>query len=291
MNAENLHGARPYRVLLYYKYVPIYDYESFAREHLAFCESLGLKGRIIVAPEGINGTVSGTPEQTDAYIADMRADSRFEDMWFKVDEADAHSFKKMHVRAKAEIVTWRFDVEIDPNERTGEYLTPEEFRRAMEREDVVILDGRNSYEYDLGHFEGAIRPEVESSREFPAWIRENFSQYKDKTVLTYCTGGIRCEKLSAFLLHEGFQRVAQLHGGIVHYAKDPAARGKGFVGRCYVFDERISVPVDAEADADAMPEYCLNCGKPADNRVHCSRLPSCEFRSSRQASEKNPTAR
>ncbi len=267
--------ALPFRVLLYYKYIPIPDYESFAEEHLAFCESLGLLGRIIIAPEGINGTVCGTPEQTDAYIREMRTDSRFEDLWFKIDEVAENAFKKMHVRAKSEIVTWRFDEEIDPNEITGQHLTPEEFRRAMQEEDVIILDGRNGYEYDLGHFEGAIRPDVASSREFPTWIRENLGQYKDKKILTYCTGGIRCEKLSGFLLAEGFQNVAQLEGGIVSYAKDPVVRGKGFEGRCYVFDERISVPVDQ--DKEFTVEYCPTCGKPADNRVHCSWQAGCGF--------------
>ncbi len=265
----------PYRILLYYKYVPIFDYESFAEEHLAFCEALGLKGRIIVAPEGINGTVSGTPEQTDAYIHDMRTDSRFEDLWFKIDEAPENAFKKMHVRAKSEIVTWRFDTEVDPNETTGQHLSPEEFRRTMLEEDVLILDGRNGYEYDLGHFEGAIRPDVASSRDFPQWIRENLAPYKNKKILTYCTGGIRCEKLSGFLIKEGFTDVAQLNGGIVSYAKDPVVRGKGFEGRCYVFDERISVPVDQ--DDTFTVEYCATCGKPADNRVHCSRQVGCEF--------------
>ncbi len=265
----------PYRILLYYKYIPIPDYESFAAEHLEFCERLGLLGRIIVAEEGINGTVCGTPEQTNEYIREMRTDSRFEDLWFKIDEAPEQAFKKMHVRAKSEIVTWRFDRDIDPNEITGQHLTPEQFQSAMQDDNVIILDGRNGYEYDLGHFEGAIRPEVASSREFPEWIRENLAQHKDKKILTYCTGGIRCEKLSGFLLKEGFQNVAQLNGGIVSYAKDPIVRGKGFEGRCYVFDERISVPVDQ--DEEFRVEYCPTCGKPADNRVHCSWQPECGF--------------
>jgi UPF0176 protein len=275
MQSTTQSTSLPYRILLYYKYIPIPDFESFATEHLAFCETLGLKGRIVVAPEGINGTVAGTPEQTDAYIREMRTDSRFEDLWFKIDEAPENAFKKMYVRAKNEIVTWRFDTEVDPNEITGKHLSPEEFRRLMLEEDVIILDGRNGYEYDLGHFEGAIRPDVDSSREFPEWIREHLAQYKNKKILTYCTGGIRCEKLSGFLLKEGFTDVAQLNGGIVSYAKDPVVRGKGFEGRCYVFDERISVPVDQDDDFRVV--YCATCGKPADNRVHCSWQAGCGF--------------
>jgi UPF0176 protein len=281
MSASSL--RQPFRVLLYYKYIPIPDYKHFAVEHAALCRSLGLLGRIIIAPEGINGTVSGTPSQTDTYIAEMRTDSRFDDVYFKADDAQQIAFKKLIVRAKNELVTWRFeeqsDIEIDPNTQTGNYLSPKEFHEALHRDDVIVLDGRNGYEYDIGHFHGAIRPDVQSSREFPAWIREHFAPVTDKNklILTYCTGGIRCEKLTGFLINEGFRNVAQLHGGIVSYAKDPATQGKLFDGRCYVFDERISVPVrnDHETDALPQPTYCETCGKPSENRVHCSWRPHC----------------
>jgi UPF0176 protein len=247
----------PFHVLLFYKYVFIHDADALAREHLAFCQKLGVRGRVLIAEEGINGTVSGTPEQCAAYMAELRLDSRFEDVWFKCDAADGHVFSAMHVRTKKELVTLREDAP-DPNVQTGRYLSPAEWREIMQREDVVILDGRSDYEWDAGHFEGAVRPHVQSFREFPAWIREHFSEYKDKTVLTYCTGGIRCEKLTGFLLQEGFRDVAQLHGGIVHYAHDETVRGEGFVGRCYVFDGRVSIPVDkrdaaASADPRAVP--------------------------------------
>ena len=111
----------------------------------------------------------------------------------------------------------------------------------LNREDVIVLDARNDYEYDIGHFKGAIRPNVRTFRELPQWIRENLTQYKDKKVIMYCTGGFGCEKLSGFLLREGFQDVSQLHGGIIRYGQDPEVQGKGFEGKCYVFDERISV--------------------------------------------------
>ncbi len=260
----------PYRVLLYYKYVTITDYESFADEHLAYCKKLGVLGRIIVAEEGINGTISGTIEQTNEYIREMRTDTRFEDMWFKIDEVPAHTFEKMHVRAKNEIVTWRFEEDIDPTETTGVYLNPQQFYDAMQNDDVLIIDGRNDYEYDLGHFRGAIRPDVRNSREFPEWIRENLSAYKDKKILTYCTGGIRCEKLSGFLVKEGFQDVSQLHGGIVTYAKDETVRGRGFDGKCYVFDARISVPVSQEESV--IVSTCYHCGTPTARYVNCGSM-------------------
>ncbi len=233
-----------YNVLLFYKYIFVHDYKDFANEHLAFCQKLGVKGRILVAEEGINGTVSGTPAQCEAYMAELRLDSRFEDVWFKIDDIADHAFKKIHVRTKKELVTFRIEDELDPNEITGEYLSPSQWYETMHRDDVIVLDGRSDYEWDAGHFEGALRPNVRTFRDFPAWIRENMRDYKEKKILTYCTGGIRCEKLSGFLLKEGFHDVAQLHGGIVTYAKDPAVQGKGFEGRCYVFDGRMSVAVD-----------------------------------------------
>src|SRR5690606_3099147 len=178
-------GAMPYRILLYYKYVQIEDPESFSAEHRDYCKSLGLKGRILVAQEGINGTVSGTVEQTDAYMRYMHQHPLFRDLVFKIDDAPEHAFRKMFVRPKKALVTFRLEDDVDPNELTGRHLKPEQFYEMLQREDVVVLDGRNDYEYDIGHFRGAIRPEVESFREFPEWIRENMAEFKDKPVLTY----------------------------------------------------------------------------------------------------------
>jgi UPF0176 protein len=260
---------KPLRILLYYKFVPIDDPEQFAKDHLKFCKELGLKGRVLVAHEGLNGTVSGTVEQTNAYMDALRKDSRFEDMQYKIDEADEHAFKKMFVRPREEIVTFRLDEEVDPNEVTGKYLSPKEWYEQLQVEDVIVLDGRNDYEYDIGHFRNAIRPDVKSFRDFPQWIRENLSQFKDKRILTYCTGGIRCEKLSGFMLKEGFQDVAQLHGGIVTYSKDPEVQGKLFDGKCYVFDERISVPIN-RTDEDTVVGKCHHCGEAEDRYLNCA---------------------
>jgi UPF0176 protein len=243
-----------YCVLLYYKYVHLFDYESFADEHRAFCDALGVRGRILIAEEGVNGTVSGTPEQCQAYEAELRLDSRFEDVWIKIEAATEHPFPKLSIKTKKEIVTFRLEDDVDPNVITGEHLSPAAWHELMQRDDVVILDGRSDYEWDAGHFEGAIRPDVRTFRDFPEWIREHFAQYKDKTVMTYCTGGIRCEKLSGFLRKEGFHDVKQLHGGIIGYAHDPEVRGEGFVGRCYVFDGRMTVPVDPnDPSANELP--------------------------------------
>ncbi|GIO94196.1 MULTISPECIES: oxygen-dependent tRNA uridine(34) hydroxylase TrhO [Paenibacillus] len=260
--------SQQYQILLYYKFVPIPDPEAFKDEHLQYCKELGLKGRILVAAEGINGTVSGTIEQTEQYMRDMHANPLFADMVFKVDPSEGHAFKKMFVRHRKELVTFRVEDELDPNVISGKRLSPKEFFEYLQREDVIVIDGRNDYEYDIGHFRNAIRPDVQSFREFPEWIRENLSEHKDKTILTYCTGGIRCEKLTGFMLKEGFQDVAQLDGGIVTYGKDPEVQGRLFDGKCYVFDERISVPIN-RTDEDIVVGKCHHCGKPEDRYINC----------------------
>lgn len=262
-------NIKPFRILLYYKYVAILDYEHFAADHLQYCKNLGLKGRILVAEEGINGTVSGTIAQTNAYMAYMHSHPLFQEMSFKMDESEDHVFHKMFVRPKKELVTFRLEDDVDPNVMTGKYLSPKEFLAKLQQEDVVVLDGRNYYEYDVGHFRNAIRPEVEAFRDFPEWIRENLSQYKDRPILTYCTGGIRCEKLSGFLLKEGFSDVSQLEGGIVTYGKDEDVKGRLFDGKCYVFDERITVPIN-RTDEDIVVGKCYHCGTSEDRYINCA---------------------
>lgn len=266
--------SKDYRVLLYYQYVLIEDPEQFTKDHLAFCKEIGLKGRILVASEGINGTVSGTFEQTQRYMDEMHADTRFADMAFKIDEESTEAFKKMHVRYRQELVTLNLEDDIDPNEITGEYLDPKAFREAILDEDTIVIDARNDYEYDLGHFRGAVRPDIRSFRELPQWIRDNKEEFMDKRVVTYCTGGIRCEKFSGWLVKEGFKDVGQLHGGIATYGKDPEVQGELWDGQMYVFDSRISVPVNQKEHVvvgrdwfDGSPcERYVNCANPKCNR-------------------------
>lgn len=270
---------KPYRVLLYYLYVPIDNPEEFAAEHLAFCKSIELKGRILVSSEGINGTVSGTIEQTDEYIKKMKSDPLFTKIVFKIDEAKSHAFKKMHVRSRKEIVSLKLEDDVNPNEITGKYLSPEEFYKAMKSEDTVVIDARNDYEFDLGHFEGAIKPDIKNFRDLPDWIRENKEMFGGKKILTYCTGGIRCEKFSGWLVKEGFEDVSQLHGGIVTYGKDPVVQGENWNGQCYVFDERIAVPINQKEHVivgrdhftEEPCERYVNCANPECNKqILCS---------------------
>ena len=246
----------------------------YKRQHLADCKELGLKGRILVADEGINGTVSGTIEQTNAYMELMKNDPRFSSTIFKIDEAEQNAFKKMHVRYRPELVNLSLEDDVNPLELTGAYLDPKEFREAMLDENTVVIDARNDYEFDLGHFRGAIRPEIRSFRELPQWIRDNKEQFMEKRVLTYCTGGIRCEKFSGWLVREGFKDVGQLHGGIATYGKDPEVQGDLWDGQMYVFDSRIAVPINQKEHVivgrdwfDGSPcERYINCGNPECNR-------------------------
>lgn len=262
-----------YRVLLYYKFVTIENPEEYSEEHLTFCKELGLKGRILIAEEGINGTVSGTVEQTQKYMDTMHADPRFEDMVFKIDESEGHAFERMHVRHRDELVTLRLGEEdTNPTEDTAEFLEPKEFYEELQRDDVVVLDARNDYEYDLGHFRGAIRPDIRSFRELPEWVRENKEKLEGKRVLTYCTGGIRCEKFTGWLKKEGIDDVGQLHGGIVTYGQDPEVKGELWDGQCYVFDERISVPINRVKHVVVGRDYFT--GEPCERYVNCAN-PEC----------------
>ena len=281
--------TKDYRVLLYYKYQTIEDPESFVAEHLEYCKSIGLKGRVLVAENGFNGTVSGTIEQTQKYMDFVHSLPGFEDVWFKIDEADGYAHRKMHVRTRPEIVSLKLDEEVDhdPRDLTATYLSPKEFHDAILDEDTVVLDTRNDYEYDLGHFQGALRPDIRNFRELPQWVLENKERFMDKKVVMYCTGGIRCDKFSGWMMKEGFaQEIGQLHGGIDTYGKDPEVQGALWEGKMYVFDDRIAVPINRVNPSivgkdyfDGSPcERYVNCGNPECNeQILCSEENEAKF--------------
>ena len=261
-----------YRVLLYYHYVNIEDVEVFREEHFNLCKKIGLVGRIIVSHEGINGTASGTLEQTQAYMDAMHEDPRFSSMPFKVDYEESHAFKKLHVRVKPELVNLGLEDDVNPLEVTGNYLKPTEFYKHMQDENTIVIDARNDYEYDLGHFRGAIRPDIEVFRDLPEWIDNNKELLEDKKILTYCTGGVRCEKFSGWLKQEGFEDVNQLEGGIVTYGYDKEVQGELWDGLCYVFDQRIAVPVNRVDHKIVGRDYITN--EPCERYVNCAN-PEC----------------
>ena len=225
-------------------------------------------GRIIISKEGINGTVSGNKEATDKYRKQTLDDLGTDRMQFKVDPSEGHAFKKLSVKVRSEIVSLHLDSEgdIKPNKKTGERLDPEQFLSEMESGEVIVFDGRNKYESDLGKFKGAVCPPVDNFREFPKWIRENFSHAKDKRVLTYCTGGIRCEKASSYLIAEGIKDVKQLKGGIIQYANDIKSKDikSKFIGKNFVFDARLG-----ERITNDIISNCHLCNEPSDNHKDC----------------------
>ncbi|HEX8350194.1 MAG TPA: rhodanese-related sulfurtransferase [Hymenobacter sp.] len=257
-----------YRVLLYYCYSPIEDAEAFREEHHRLCLRLNLLGRIIVAPEGLNGTVSGLTADCEEYMRIVKADPRFAALEFKIDEVPAHTFQKLHVRVKPEIVHSSLR-HVRPHERTGQHLSPQEFKALKDRDDVVVVDVRSDYEYNVGRFKNALTLDIENFRDFPDRV-ERLQQFKDKKILTYCTGGVKCEKASAYLLEQGFENVYQLHGGIIKYGIEEG--GEDFDGKCYVFDNRVAVEVNRVNPT--IISHCHHCATLSDRMVNCAN-PHC----------------
>lgn len=266
---------KPYSVLLYYCYTHIEDPELFREEHHQLCLSLNLLGRIIVAKEGLNGTVSGLHADCERYMSAVKADPRFADLDFKVEAYAAHAFQKLHVRVKDEIVN--SDLPVDPRQRTGTHLSPAEFKQMKDRDDVVLVDMRSVYEHSIGRFKGAITLDIDNLRELPQKV-DALAAYKGKKIITYCTGGIKCEKASAYLLDQGFENVYQLHGGIIKYGLE--AGGEDFEGKCYVFDNRVAVEVNHVNPQ--VVSRCYVCDTISDHMVNCANsvcnrhVPICE---------------
>lgn len=261
---------KAYRVILYYNYTPIPDTEAYREKHHLFCLENNLLGRIIVAEEGLNGTVSGLAEDCQKYMNWLENDPIFKgsDFDFKVEEHDIHAFQKLHVRVKEEIVN--SDLPVNPRVRTGKHLEPADFKNMLKNDpDVVLVDMRSNYEHSVGKFKGAVTFDMENLRELPDHMHE-IEHLKDKKIITYCTGGIKCEKASAYLLEKGFENVYQLHGGIIKYGLEEG--GEDFDGKCYVFDNRIQVPVN-HVNPEVISK-CHICQTPSDRMVNCSN-PEC----------------
>ncbi|MGF1637076.1 MAG: rhodanese-related sulfurtransferase [Cyclobacteriaceae bacterium] len=259
-----------YLILLYYCYTKIEDPEEFRFQHHLYCVENRLMGRIIIASEGINGTISGLRADCEKYMRDLKADPRFQTVEFKIDESEKNAFEKIYVRVKPEIVHSGLTT-IDPTKKTGGYVEPEEFKELLKSDDVVILDVRSNYEHKVGRFKKAITLDIENFRDFPEKIGE-LQKYKDKKIVTYCTGGIKCEKASAYLLEQGFDNVYQLHGGIIKYGLE--AGGEDFEGKCYVFDSRVVVDVN-KVNPEVISE-CYVCGMECDRMVNCAN-PVCNI--------------
>ena len=250
-----------YPVILFYKYIPIADPQSFASSQKALCSALGLKGRILIAAEGINGTLAGPREAVDEYTAALRADERFSDIEFKISPGDVSTFPKLVIKVRAEIVT--LGAGPLPADRHN-HLSPSQWKQMIEEDpEVVVVDVRNRYESTAGRFAQAIACDIEHYRELPGCL-ERLSALKDRKVLMYCTGGIRCEKASALFRREGFAHVFQLHGGIANYQQEFG--NEHWLGECFVFDQRMTVRVD---EALVPIGQCAHTGRPTSRFVNC----------------------
>ncbi len=263
-----------YEIIIFYKYTPVADPVGFVAWQKKTCEEIGIKGRILIAHEGINGTVEGTPEQIAEYESRMRSQNgsagtfgNFSDIWLKASPGTGKAFPKLKVKARKEIVTTGLPVEkdIDPNRVTGKHLEPEELKKWIENgEDFEIIDMRNDYEYAVGHFAKSHNSRMRNFRDLEKVVPE-FSSLKEKKVLTVCTYGVRCEKASGYLVEQGFKDVYQLDGGIGTYMKKYP--GQDFLGSLYVFDDRM---IERWTDQYEVIGRCVSCNTQSERYGNCA---------------------
>ncbi len=224
--------------ILFYKFIPIEGVKSFRDRQHQLCADLGLFGKVVIAKEGINGCLSGMEECVDDYKKETMEE--LGEIEFKETLASDQDFRKLWVKIKPQIITTRhWDAKI---ENKGDYIEPEELKELLDDgEEIVLVDARNEFEHEMGHFKGSIHSDIKKFSEFPK-LAEKLNEFKGKKIVTYCTGGIRCEKASAYLKEKGFSNVYQLHGGIIKYGQKV---GPGhWEGKCFVFDKRETVGLD-----------------------------------------------
>ena len=261
---------KPYSVILYYNYTSITDTGAYREKHHLFCLKNNLLGRVVIAQEGLNGTVSGLTKDCEHYMTWLENDPLFTgtNFDFKVEAYETNVFAKLHVRVKGEIVN--SDLPVNPRVRTGKHLEPAEFKEMLKNDpDVVLVDMRSNYEHLVGKFKGAVTFDMENLRDLPDHVEE-IEHLKNKKIITYCTGGIKCEKASAYLLERGFENVYQLHGGIIKYGLEEG--GEDFEGKCYVFDTRIKAEVNSVNPTSV--SKCHICQTTSDKMVNCAN-PDC----------------
>jgi UPF0176 protein len=267
-----------FEVLLFYKYTPIDNPEGLRDQQRELCQRLEIKGRIIVAKEGINVTLEGTEENVGRYMTELQKDPRMKGIHFKTSDGTGNAFPKLSVKVRRAIVAWDLEEDINPNELSGKYIYAEELHdwihsdkaeqdshRQMPRE-FYIIDMRNDFEYGVGHFQGSIFSGMEHSKDLPK-VLPKIMHLKDKTVVTICTGGVRCEKASGFLLKHGFKDVYQLFGGIVTYMEKYP--NEDFHGLLYTFDQRLVMGFNVDDPKRVIVGRCANCNKPSENMINC----------------------
>ncbi len=246
------------RVIALYGFVALDDCESLAPRLLELCRKNGIRGTLLLAHEGINGTVAGPPAGVQALLDFLSADARFHGLDVKESVAGRLPFHRMKVRVKREIVTLGLP-DVDPTCRVGTYVEGEAWNALLADPEVIVIDTRNDYEVRLGTFSGAVNPGTSTFTEFPAYVREHLDPRQHKKIAMYCTGGIRCEKASSFMLGEGFEQVFHLRGGILRYLETVPQEQSLWQGDCFVFDERVAV---THALAPTQAAVCFNCRTP-----------------------------
>ena len=247
-----------YIVAALYQFAKLPDCHDLRPKVLDFCEAHALKGTLLLAEEGINGTVAGSRADIDALLAFLRADARLAKLEHKESVSDEMPFYRMKVRLKKEIVTLGVPG-IDPNEKVGAYVTPEDWNALISDPEVLVVDTRNDYEFDIGTFRGAVDPQTATFRDFPAYVRDNLDPKKHKKIALFCTGGIRCEKATTYMLQQGFENVYHLKGGILKYLEKVPAEQSLWEGECFVFDQRVAVGHGLTVGEH---EQCRSCRHP-----------------------------
>lgn len=256
-----------FKVLLYYKYTAIDEPKGLMKSQRDLCEKLGLKGRIIIAKEGINGTLEGREKEIKKYIDIMRKSAIFRDIHFKISEGVGGAFPKLSVKVREEIVSGHLmDWDVDPTKTTGKYLTAVQLHKWIASgKKFFIVDMRNDYEQAVGKFENSVLPGLSNFRDLPK-VLPKLKHLKNETIVTVCTGGVRCEKASGFLVEHGFTDVYQLFGGIVTYMEKYP--NEDFAGALYVFDGRVVMSFGD--DGRKIIGQCVVCSKPSEHYINCS---------------------
>jgi len=241
-----------------YKFVTLEDFHELREPLLDACREAETCGTLLLAREGINGTIAGSRAGIDRVLAYLRSDPRLADLEHKESVDESMPFYRMKVKLKKEIVTMGVPG-IDPNEAVGTYVSPGDWNELLSDPEVLLIDTRNDYEYGIGSFRGAIDPRTTTFREFPEFVRTHLDPRKQKKVAMFCTGGIRCEKASAFMLKEGFEEVYHLQGGILKYLEEVPEQDSIWEGECFVFDNRVAVNHRLEK---GRYDQCYGCRHP-----------------------------
>ena len=228
-----------------YKFTRLDDFEEIQSSLKLFLDSLNIRGTLLLAREGVNGTIAGDNDSIMKSLDYLQKDGRLAGLEYKLSYSEKPPFKRLKVKLKKEIVTLGVS-DIDPTHSSGTYVKPADWNELINDPDVVLIDTRNNYEFEIGSFKGSINPNTETFREFPAYTKNNLEKYRDKKIAMFCTGGIRCEKSTAYLKSKGFENVFHLQGGILKYLEEVKEDESLWEGECFVFDDRVAVKHNLE---------------------------------------------